>query len=149
MATYTSNQVGRPPANSTLAVGPWMDSCKVTPSAALALNDVVVMIDVPAGVRLETLRFYGGDFDTGTTLTASMGYRTKLPGGAQTLATAFSTDATTLRAATTAWQELVFEPIQFNEPVQLIVTVSAAATGVSGTPSLYAQATGVFLGINA
>jgi hypothetical protein len=147
MATYVSNQPGRPPLNSTLCVGPWMDSCKVTPSAALALNDVIVCIEVPAGTRLETLRFYGGDFDTGTTLTASMGYRTKLPGGTATLATAFSTDATTLRAATTAWQELVFEPVKFNEPVQIIVTVSAAATGVSGTPSLYMQAGGVIEGI--
>ena len=147
MATYVSNQPGRPPLNSTLAVGPWLDSCKVTPSAALALNDVVVCIDVPAGVRLETLRFYGGDFDTGTTLTASMGYRTKLPGGTATSATAFSTDATTLRAATTSWQELVFVPIKFDEPVQIIVTVTAAATGVSGTPSLYMQAMGVVEGI--
>ena len=147
MATYTSNQPGRPPANSTLAVGPWLDSCKVTPSAALALNDVVVLLDVPAGVRLETLRFYGGDFDTGTTLQFSLGYRTKLPGGTATSAAAFGSALTTLQAATTAWQERVFEPIKFDEPVQIVITVTAAATGVSGTPSAHAQATGVMVGI--
>lgn len=147
MATYNSNQTGRPPANATMCVGPWMDSCKATPTAALALNDVVVLLDVPAGTRLETLRFYGGDFDTGTTLQFSLGYRTKLPGGTATSATAFGSALTTLQAATTSWQERVFEPVKFDEPVQIVITVTAAATGVSGTPSVYAQATGVMVGI--
>lgn len=147
MATYVSNQPSRAPAASTGVTGPWMDSCKVTPSAALALNDVVVLMDVPAGVRIETLRFYGGDFDTGTTLTTDIGYRTKLPGGTATDTDYFANAATTLRAATTAWQELVFEPVKFDEPVQIVIVVDAAATGVSGTPSIYAQATGVFVGV--
>ena len=148
MATYVSNQPSRAPAASTGVTGPWLDSCKATPSAALALNDVVVLMDVPAGVRLETLRFYNGDMDTGTTLQISLGYRTKLPGGTQTAATAFGSALTTLQAATTAWQERVFEPVKFDEPVQIIATVSAAATGVSGTPSIFAQASGVFVGVS-
>ncbi len=148
MPTYTSNQSGRAPTNSTLAVGPWMDSGKVTPSAALALADVVVLLDVPAGVRLETLRFYNGDMDTGTTLQISLGYRTKLPGGSATALTAFGSALTTLQAATTSWQERVFEPVKFDEPVQIVATVTAAATGVSGTPAINVQATGVMLGIS-
>lgn len=147
MPTYISNQPGRPPTASTMEVGAWIDSCKATPTAALALNDVVVLMDVPAGVRLETLRFYGGDFDTGTTLQFSLGYRTKLPGGTATSAAAFGSALTTLQAATTAWQERVFEPIKFDEPVQIVITVTAAATGVSGTPSVYAQATGAMVGL--
>lgn len=148
MPTYTGTQKGRPQAGTTPYGNAWMDSNKVTPSAALALADVVVALDVPAGTRLETLRFYGGDFDTATTLTTNIGYRTKLPGGTATNATAFASAATTLRAATTAWQELVFEPIKFDEPVEIIFTVAAAATGVSGTPSLYVQATGTVVGIS-
>ena len=147
MATYVSNQPSRPPVNSTGVNGPWMDSCKATPSAALALNDVVVLMDVPAGVRLETFRFYNGDLDTSTTLAVKIGYRTKLPNGTATDDDAFGSALTTLQAATTSWQERVFEPIKFNEPVQLIVTVTTAATGVSGTPSIFAQATGVMEGI--
>lgn len=147
MPTYTGAQKGRPQHSTNECGNTWMDSNKVTPSAALALADVVVGLEVPAGVRLETLRFYGGDFDTGTTLTTNIGYRTKLPGGSATNATAFASAATTLRAATTSWQELVFEPIKFDEPVEIIFTVAAAATGVSGTPSVYVQGTGAVVGI--
>lgn len=147
MPTYTGAQKLRAPNLSTGGVGTWIDSNKVTPSAALALLDIVVLLDVPAGVQLETLRFYGGDFDTGTTLTHDIGYRTKLPGGSATSMEFFANDTTTLRAATTAWQELVFEPVKFDEPVEIVMRVSAAATGVSGTPSVYAQATGAFVGL--
>lgn len=147
MATYNSSQTGRAPVNATGVGGPWMDSSTITPSAALALNDVLVLLDVPAGVRLETLRFYGGDFDTGTTLQVSLGYRTKLPGGSATSAAAFGSAVTTLQAATTSWQERTFAPVKFDEPVQIVATVTAAATGVSGTPSLNVQATGVMVGI--
>lgn len=147
MATYTGPQKSRAPNMATGPNGTWLDSNKVTPSAALALLDYVVLLDVPAGVRLETLRFYGGDFDTGTTLTHDIGYRTKLPGGSATSYEAFANDTTTLRAATTAWQELVFEPVKFDEPVEIVMRISAAAAGVSGTPSVYAQATGVMVGI--
>ncbi len=146
MATYTGVQNGRP-TFATSDCGVWMDSNKVTPSAALALADVIVAMDVPAGTRLETLRYYGGDFDSGTTLTTNIGYRTKLPGGTATALTYFASAATTLRAATTAWQELVFEPIKFDEPVQIVFVVAAAATGVAGTPSVSVQATGVLEGI--
>lgn len=147
MPTYTGAQKGRPPVNATGVNGPWLDSNKVTPSAALALLDIVVLMDVPAGVRLETLRYYGGDFDTGTTLTHDIGYRTKLPGGSATSMEYFANDTTVLRAATTSWQELVFEPIKFDEPVEIVLRASAAATGVSGTPSISVQAAGVMVGV--
>lgn len=148
MATYKGAQSGRAPTLATGSVGAWIDSNKITPSAALALNDIVVMLEVPAGVRLETLRFYGGDFDTGTTLTHDIGYRGKQPGSAISSLEAFANDTTTLRAATTAWQELVFEPVKFDEPVEIVMRISAAATGVSGTPSLYVQGMGAFIGLS-
>lgn len=147
MATYTGPQKSRAPNMATQGNGTWLDSNKVTPSAALALNDIVVLLDVPAGVRLETLRFYGGDFDTATTLTHDIGYRGKQPGSSVSSLEAFANDTTTLRAATTSWQELVFEPVKFDEPVEIVMRISAAATGVSGTPSVYAQGMGVMVGI--
>lgn len=146
MATYTGNQFFRPKQATSDCGNAWFDSNKVTPSAALTTSDVVVLAEIPAGVRLETLRFYNGDFDTGTSLTTNIGYRTALQGGSQTSLTYFASAATTLRAATTAWQELVFEPVQFNEPVQIVLIPAAAPAGVSGTPSISVQAGGVVVG---
>jgi len=147
--TYTGAQSGRSPMSSTNVCGnAWIDSNKVTPSAALAVDDVVVLMTVPAGIKLETLRFYSGDMDTGTALVVKLGYRTTLPGGTATDDDAFGSGLTTLQAATTSWQERVFEPVKFDEPVQIIATVTTAAAGVSGTPSIFAQATGAVVGIS-
>ena len=148
MATYTGTQRGRAPIGTTACAGPWLDSNKVTPTAALGTSDVVVLLDVPAGVRLETFRFYNGDFDTATTAVYDIGYRTKLPGGSATDLDYIANDATAIRAATTSWQELVFEPVKFDEPVEIVLICSVAPTGVSGTPSIFVQATGVIEGIN-
>ena len=82
-----------------------------------------------------------------STGTITVDYATAAATGTATSAAAFGSALTTLQAATTAWQERVFEPIKFDEPVQIVITVTAAATGVSGTPSAYAQATGVMVGI--
>lgn len=154
MATYTSNQVGRPPTASTMEVGAWIDSGKATPTAALAINDVVVLLDVPAGVRLETLRFYGGDFDTGTTLQFKLGYRKvrsgDVLGGSLAEdddyfgATLTTLQAAVLKSAATRW---AFTPLTFNCDVFITATVTAAATGVSGTPSLSAIFRGIARGI--
>ena len=148
MTTFTGIQNGRAIHSTQDCGNAWIDSNKITPAAALATTDVIVALTVPAGVKLETLRYYGGDFDTGTTLTVNIGYRTRLPGGSATALTYFASASTVLRAATTAWKELVFEPIKFDEPVDIVFIPSAAATGVSGTPSLYVQATGAMVGIS-
>lgn len=126
----------------------WHDVNKVTPTAALAVGDVVVLESVPAGVLLTNLETFNGDFDTGTTLTYNLGYRTTLPGGSATNLTYFGTGLTALRAAVTAYAGQTFEPVKFNEPVEIVVTVTAAATGVSGSPSINSRATGIVLGIN-
>lgn len=126
----------------------WQDVNKITPSAALAVGDVIVLDDVPAGVMLTNLETFNGDFDTGTTLVYNLGYRTKLPGGSATNLTYFGTGLTALRAAVTAYAGLTFQPVKFNEPVELVLTVTTAAAGVSGTPSINIRATGIVLGIN-
>jgi hypothetical protein len=148
MATYKGVQDSRA-KHSTAAWGNrWGDSNKVTPTATLVSGDVVVLMEVPAGTRLETLRYYSGDFDSATALVYDLGYRTKLPGGTQTSAAYFADDATGLRAATTTWQELVFEPVQFNEPVEIILTCVTAPTSTSGSPSISVQASGAVVGIS-
>ena len=148
MTTYVGTQNGRAIHSTQDCGNAWIDSNKVTPAAALATTDVIVALQVPAGVKLEMLRYYNGDFDTGTTLAVNIGYRTRLPGGTATSLTYFASASTVMRAATTAWQELVFEPVKFDEPVEIVFIPSAAATGVTGTPSLFVQGMGAMVGIS-
>ena len=147
MPTYTGLQSGRAIHASDDGGNAWLDSNKITPLIALVAADVITVLQIPSGTRLETLRFRGGDFDTGATLAFNLGYRTRLVGGTATNLTFFGAGLTTLQAATTAWQELVFDSIKFDEPVDIVLTVTASATGVAGTPSFYSQGMGVVVGI--
>lgn len=146
MATYKGLQSSRAKISAQPYGNRWGDSNKVTPSAVLVAADVIVLMEIPAGVRLETFRFYNGDFDTGTSVVYDIGYRTKMVDGTQTDLDYFADDATALRAATTSWQELVFEPVLFNEPVEIVLIPSVAPAGTSGTPSIHVQATGGMVG---
>lgn len=147
MPTYTGLQSGRSIHASDDGGNLWADSNRVTPLVALIATDVLVALQVPAGTRMETLRYRAGDFDTGITLTVNIGFRTRLVGGTATNLTFFAAALTALQVATPTWQELVFEPIKFDEPVDIVVTVTASATGVAGTPALFVQGSGVVIGI--
>lgn len=147
MPTYTGTQSGRAIHASDDGGNAWLDSNKITPLVALVASDVLVVLQVPAGTRFETLRFRAGDFDTGITLAFNLGYRTRLVGGTATNLTYFGSALATLQAATATWQELVFDSIKFDEPVDIVLTVTTGAAGVSGTPSFIAQGMGVVIGI--
>ena len=147
MATYKGLQSSRARSSTQPWGNAWTDSNKVTLSAALATTDVIVLLDVPAGVRLETFRFYNEDMDTGATAVTDIGYRTKLPDGTMTDLDYIANDITTLRAATTTWQELLFEPVLFTEPVEIVLIASVAPAGQTGSKSIWAQATGSMVGI--
>lgn len=147
MTTYKGLQSSRARSSTQPWGNAWADSNKVTLSAALATTDAIVLLDVPAGVRLETFRFYNEDMDTGTSVVYDIGYRTKLPDGTMTDLDYIANDATALRAATTTWQELLFEPVLFTEPVEIVLIASVAPAGQSGSKSIWAQATGTMVGI--
>jgi hypothetical protein len=147
MSTYKGLQSGRAQHNTAAWGNAWADNNKVTPAATLVANDVVVLMDVPAGVRLDRFRYYNGDFDTGTALVYDIGYRTKLPGGSLTSLAFWADDATVLRAATTSWQEIVFEPFVTTEPIEIVLIPSVAPTSTSGSPSISVQAAGQVVGI--
>lgn len=124
---------------------------RATPSAALALNDTIDLIRVPGGCKLTELVTYSGDFDTGTTLQFKLGFRKVNTAGLLTDDDDYfvAAGATTLQAAVleSAPTRHVVGDITFNEDVFITLTVTAAATGVSGTPSITTRFEGIMLGI--
>jgi hypothetical protein len=127
------------------------DDDVTTPSAALALNDTLDLIRVPGGTKLSELWKYNGDMDTGTTLQYSLGYRTAQSDGVLAASTTYfaAAGATDLQAAVlqSAPTRYAFPAITFNEDVFITMTVTAAATGVSGTPSITMKYLGKMVGI--
>lgn len=122
----------------------------VTPPVALALNDTVDLVKVSGGTRLQTLTKFNGDFDTGTTLQYKLGYRPADAGGVLVANDSyFGAALTDLQAAVTGAvpTRYAFAPIDFNEDVIIFMTVTAAATGVAGTPSITTIATGKARGV--
>lgn len=121
----------------------------VTPTATLILTDTVDLILVPGGTTLLDLAVFNGDFDTGTTLQISLGYRTAQPDGVLTAVPAFFGSALTfLQGPLTnaAPQRFAFSPIYFPEDVYITATVTAAPTGTTGTPSITTRYLGVATG---
>jgi len=121
-----------------------------TPPVALALNDTVDLLRVAGGTKLVTLEKFNGDCDTGTTLQYSLGYRSASSDGVlATNATFFGSALTDLQAAVTAGArtKYTFAPVDFNEDVIIFATITAAATGVSGTPSITLIGQGIARGI--
>lgn len=122
----------------------------VTPPVALALNDTVDLLKLSGGTRLQTLTSFNGDFDTGITLQYSLGYRPADAGGMLVAnPTYFGSALTDLQAAVlgSAPTRRAFAPIDFNEDVIIFMTVTAAATGVAGTPSITTHAVGKARGV--
>lgn len=147
MATYKGPQAAKAKHASSANGNTWTDDNKVTPSAALALNDEVILLNVPAGTRLTGLKYRNGDFDTGTTLSVNVGYRSAHAEPQLTASNTYFLNASTaLRAAQAGWQDLAFDPVTFKEPVQIVMYVTAAATGVAGTPAIDVIAQGQVIG---
>lgn len=148
MPTYTGTQKGRP-TFATADCGPWADDNTVTVTSNLTTADVIVAMDVPAGTRLQTFRYRAGDADTGgsPTLTMNIGYRTKLPGGSATALTYFASASTAFQSAQASWVELVFNPIKFDEPVELVLTPAANGAALGTPATMNFLATGVLFGI--
>lgn len=148
MPTYTGIQRSRAVHGTSPDGNGWRDSNAVTVNAALTTADAVVLADIPPGVRLETLRFRNGDLDTGTgTLTVNIGYRSKLPGGTQTALTFFAAASAAFAAPNATWQELVFTPIKFDEPVEIVAIPAANANALAAAATVFVQVEGAVVGI--
>lgn len=154
MPRYQSDQGSRGYAFMDNGGAAAMEAGIATPPVALALNDTIDLVRIAGGTTLWELLTWNGDFDTGTTLQFSLGYRkcnTQNAALAPADNAAFfaAAGATTLQAAVagSAPTRYAFVPITFNEDVFITLTVTAAATGVSGTPSIFCQASGVARGV--
>ena len=122
-----------------------------TVGIALQIGDTIDLVRVAGGTKLFSLETFNGDLDTGTTLQFKLGYRKVDGGGVLTddddyfaAAGATTWQAAVLGSARTRW---AFVPIDFNEDVFITATVTAAATGISGTPTITAIAQGIARGI--
>lgn len=149
MATYTGTQKGTVQHNTSVGGNGWRDQNATVVTAAPTTADAIVVLDVPAGVRLDTLRFRSGDMDTGTgTLTMNIGYRSKMAGGSLAAsATYFASASAAFAAATTTWQELVFNAIKFDEPVEIVMVPAVAANALGASATCVFQGEGVVYGI--
>lgn len=125
------------------------DDDTATPTAALAVSDTIDLIRIPGGTRLQELFKKNGDFDTGATAQYKLGYRKADPSGQLTdVDNYFGSALTDLQAAVTgaAPTRYDFAPITFNEDVFITLTVTAAAAGVTGTPSITTYYRGIAVG---
>lgn len=147
MATYKGPQAAKAKHGSSANGNTFTADNKVTPTAALALNDQVILLDIPAGTRLHGLKYRNGDFDTGTALVVDVGYRSKHADPHMTADLDYFLDGSTaLQAAQAGWVDVVFDPVTFTEPAQIVLTVMTAAAGVSGTPAISVIAEGQVVG---
>ena len=122
---------------------------KATITANLTTSDEVVLMDLPAGARLQELLYRNGDLDTGTTLAFNLGYRSTHPNQAVTAAPTYFLSASTAgQAAQASWVPLTFDAITFQEPVQIVLKPTVSATGLSGTPVISVLAKGIVVGVN-
>jgi hypothetical protein len=147
MPTYRGTQSPRPKHESSESGNAWADTNKLTITANLTTADAVVLMEVPSGTRLTKMRYRSGDLDTGTTLTANIGYRSKhAQPNLAAAPTYFAAALTAFQAAVATWTDLVFEDIVFNEPVEIVLVPAANGTGISGQPNIWIQADGHVVG---
>jgi hypothetical protein len=148
MPSYKGPQATRSRHASSESGNAWADDNKVAVPAALTTADEVVLLDVPAGTRLHGLKIRAGDLDSGTTLVASLGYRSK-HAEPQLAAnpTYFLNASASFQAAQAGWVDLAFEPIVFQEPVQIVLTVGTGAAGQAGAQSIWAIGEGQVVGV--
>jgi len=146
MTTYRANgpaAIGTSSFGNAVAV-----DGKATITAALTTNDEVILVELPAGFRLQELAYRNGDLDSGTTLAFNLGYRSTHPNQEVAAnATYFLSGSTAGQGAQNSWVPLTFDPITFNEPVQIVLKPTANATGLAASAAIFALAKGIIQGL--
>jgi hypothetical protein len=149
MTTFKGPQNSAPKQASSESGNAWQDDNKVAlPAATLTTADEVIVLDIPAGVRLTGLKVRATDLDTAATLLANLGYRSTHPEKKVADAlTYFQAASAAYQAAQAGWVDLVFDPITFQEPVQIVWKPTVSATGSPGAGFIAAIGEGRILGV--
>lgn len=150
MTQYVSDQYTKAPqASSSESGNAWADDSKVTVGANLTTSDEVVLMRVPAGVRLTDLEYRAGDLDTGTpSLTINLGYRSLHPDkNVADAFTAFLSASTAFQSAQASWVPLVFAPLEFQEPVAIVMRPQASGNALGTPADIYTRARGTIRGV--
>ena len=127
----------------------FLQDAKALVQAALTTNDEVILHEIPAGTRLTGLKIRAEDLDTGTTLAANLGFRSTHPNQAVAAQPSYFLNASTsFQAAQAGWVDIAFEPITFQEPVQIVLKPTANATGqAAGAKAIWSIAHGAVVGV--
>lgn len=122
---------------------------KATITANLTTADEVVLGELPSGFRLQRFLYRNTDLDGGTTLAFNLGYRSVHPD--QTVAAAptfFLSGSTACQAAQAALVDVPFEPITFQEPVQIVLKPTVNGTILpGGAGTIWSLFQGVVAGV--
>lgn len=149
MPTYRGQQAYTPKLSTSSFGNAWNDDNKIDITAALTTADEVIVMDIPAGTRLTGLKYRAGDLDTGAALAVNLGYRSVHPEQRVAAApTYFLNASAAFQAAQNGWVDLAFEPITFQENVQIVLKPTVAAAGLPAATSIWAHASGRVIGVS-
>lgn len=124
MATFKAADIATPQfmggyGNAAIALG------SVVPTAG-ALNDVYIPVVIPGGMRVTDVDIINDDLDTGTgVISAKIGYSPVNSDGPTANDAYFAATSTFMNAV--GRKTCVFQPIKFEKPVFLIITLTVAA----------------------
>lgn len=148
MATYKGPQNTAPKQASSECGNAWQDDNKVPVTANLTTADEVILLDIPAGVRLTGLKIRATDLDTAATLAANLGYRSVHPEKKVADAlTYFQAASAAYQGAQASWVDLAFDAITFQEPVQIVLKPTVSATGLPAAGFVAVVGEGRILGV--
>ena len=125
MATFKAPDITTPQfmggyGNAAVALG------SVTPTAG-ALADVYIPVVIPAGMRVTDVDIINDDLDSGAgTVSAKIGYSPVVSADGPTADDAYFA-ATSTFLASAGKKSCTFQPIKFEKPVFLVITLTIAA----------------------
>jgi hypothetical protein len=148
MTTFKGPQATLPKQSSSSFGNAFNADNKVPITANLTTADEVVLIDLPAGTRLSGLKYRAGDLDSGAALLANLGYRSVHPDQQVAAApTYFLAASAAFQAAQAGFVDLAFDPITFQEPVQIVLKPTVSAAGSPGNTFIWTIAEGSVVGV--
>lgn len=100
----------------------------VTPTAG-ALNDVFRPVLIPGGLEVTDISINWADLDSGSALAVKVGFQPVDATDGPDADDDYFQAANTFLSGTAGTRWLTFEPIKFERPVILTITVTTAATG--------------------